>query len=122
MKVYFTLFVAVLLFAANTSFSQNHKSVLERVSLAKAGDGALCVELAWKKGSENTSYYLVERSVDGKEFKQVGLVFTSEDPQFSDYKFRDKNYTISGNAPYYRIVLVNEQKEMAYLPARQLQP
>ena len=122
MKALFTLFIAFFIISGNVAFSQEQKSVLERVAMAKAGDGSACVELAWKKGSENTSYYLVERSADGRDFKQVALVFTSEDMQFTDYKFRDKTFNASGNAPYSRIVLVNDQKELTYLPTKRVEP
>jgi hypothetical protein len=112
-------FFAALFLLATTSFAQERKTVFEDISLAKSGDGASCMNLAWKKGGENTAYYLVQRSSDGVEFKTVALVFTSEDSSFCDYGYRDKAFASGGgNEVYYRIAIVNEQKELAFLPVK----
>jgi hypothetical protein len=120
MKTFTFLSVAAFVLFSTRSFSQDQTSVFESASLTKAGDGSPCVQLKWKKGSENTAYYLVERSSGGKEFMQVALVFTSEDSTFSAYKYRDKNFAGLGNTIFYRIVIVNEQKELIYLPVRKV--
>lgn len=120
MKTIYTFFVAAFLLIASASFAQSQKSVFERASMATSRDGSPCVELAWKKGSENTAYYLVERSADGAEFKPVGLVFTSEDEQFTDYKFRDKSFAAAGTAAYYRISIVSNEKELTSLPVKKV--
>jgi hypothetical protein len=118
MKTIATFFVAAFALLSITSFSQEQKSVFENANLARSGDGLPCVQLNWKKGTENTNFYLVERSTDGKEFKQIAVVFTSEDPGFTDFQYRDKGYTASGNTVYYRIAIVNDQKEISYLPMK----
>lgn len=118
MKTLLSFFTAAFLLFATTTYAQQQASVFEKAVLAKAGDGLPCVQLNWKKGTENTAYYLVERSADGKNFKQIALVFTSENPAFCNYKFRDKGYTESGNNVYYRIAIVNDQKELQYLPVK----
>ena len=113
-------FVAAFLLIASTATAQDQKSTFENASLTKAADGAACVQLNWKKGAENTAYYLVERSNDGKEFKQVALVFTSEDANFVNYKFRDKGFASANGAAYYRICIVNDHNEITYLPAKKV--
>jgi hypothetical protein len=118
MKTLYSFFVAAFVLFTSTVSAQSQKSVFEGASLTKAGDGAACVQLNWKKGSENTAYYLVERSANGVDFKQIALVFTSEDAQFSDYKFRDKGFAAAGNNAYYRIAIVSDQKELTYLPVQ----
>lgn len=116
------LFLFVLsLLAATSVTAQDRKTALETIAVAKAGDGTPCTQLTWKQGTENIAYYLVERSHDGKEFKQIALVFISEDPSFTDYKFRDKGYTAANEAVYYRIGLVNDRKELSYLPVRRME-
>ena len=119
MKTVVSFFTAAFLLLSATAFSQN--TLFENAVLAKAGDGLLCVQLNWKKGGENTAYYLVERSSNGVDFKQIALVFTAEDGQFSAYKFRDKNFAQAGSAAYYRIGLVNDKKELTYLPVRKVE-
>ena len=74
--------------------------------------------LNWKKGTENTAYYLVERSADGKAIKTVAVVFTAEDPEFCNYAFRDQAEASAKADIYYRIGLVNGQKEVTYLSVR----
>jgi len=120
MKTLVSFFFAAFLLVASTSYAQSQPSVFENAGMAKTADGAACVKLAWKKGSENTAYYLVERSVDGKEFKQIALVFTAEDTNFSDYKFNDKAFAAAGNAAYYRVTIVNDKKELTYLPVKKV--
>lgn len=120
MKTLVAFFVSAFVLLATASYSQVQKSVFENASLAKTTAGLPCVQLNWKKGSENTAYYLVERSADGKEFKQIALVFTGEDNGLVDYKFRDNGYASAGSAAYYRIAIVNDRHEATYLPVRKV--
>ena len=120
MKTLYSLFVAAFVLFTSASFAQNQTTIFEGAYLTKGGDGAAFVQLTWKKGTENTAYYLVERSTNGVDFKQVALVFTSEDIQFSDYKFRDRGFAAAGNMVYYRIAIVGEQKELTYLPTQKI--
>lgn len=121
MKTLVPFCLALCLLFAGTAFSQEQRTVFAKTSVTKAGDGAACAELAWKKGAEKTAYYLVERSTDGKTFKQIALVFTGEDNAVVDYKFRDKAYASGGNAVYYRVGMVAENKELTYLPVQKLE-
>lgn len=120
MKTLVAFFVSAFVLLTTVSYSQEQKSVFENAALTTAADGSPCVQLNWKKGSENTAYYLVERSADGKEFKQIALVFTAEDNQLVDYKFRDKGYASAGSAAYYRITIVNDRREATYLAVRKV--
>lgn len=113
-------FVATFLLIASTAIAQDQKSIFENVVITKAADGTATVQLNWKKGAENTAYYLIERSNDGKEFKQVALAFTSEDANLVNYKFRDKGVASATGAAYYRICIVNDQKEITYLPVKKV--
>lgn len=119
MKTFVSFFTAAFLLLSGTAFSQS--SFFETASLAKAGDGLPCVQLNWKKGGENTAYYLVERSSNGVDFKQIALVFTAEDEQFSAYKFRDKNFAQAGSTAYYRIAVVSDKRELTYLPVQKVE-
>jgi hypothetical protein len=98
--------------------AQEKKSSFENISVVNTKSG-VATELSWKKGSESVSYFMIERSTDGRTFRQCGLVFPSEDPSFTDYKFRDK--VSPGSAGFtYRVGLVTPEKVIIYLPARQL--
>lgn len=115
-------FLSVLFLLTTTSlFAQDRKTAFENASFVKSSEGASYMNISWKKGTENTAYYLVQRSNDGKEFKTIALVFTSEESNFCDYKFKDKLVASEENsAMYYRIAIVNEQKEMTYLPVKKV--
>lgn len=100
------------LFASIHSFSQFHNASL--VQGAKS-----YVQIDWSLDNNNLSHFIIERSLDGKNFKQCALVFASEDASFSDYKFRDKEITDAAIV-YYRIASVNSQKEISYFPVRKV--
>jgi hypothetical protein len=120
MKTFTSFLVAAFVLMATVSMAQDRKTVFETASLTASADGRTAVMLNWKQGEESTAYYLVERSTDGKEFKQIAMVFTWEDAQNNAYKFRDRGFTTSGVSLYYRIGVVNEQKEVNYLPVKKV--
>ena len=120
MKTPILSLLAAFLLLSLSAFSQDQKTVFENASLIKTSNGTPCVALSWKKGTENTAYYLVERSVDGNEFKQIALVFTGENPEFTSYQYKDKSITSASGTVYYRIILVNDQKVITPLPTKKV--
>lgn len=104
--------------ASLTATAQEPRTAYDALKVVNTANG-LAAQLTWKKGAENVAYFIVERSTDGIDFKQCAIVFTSEDPAFVDYKFRDKIGTLSQGLVY-RIALVSEQKRITYLPAKTL--
>ncbi len=108
---------ALLLFST-FSFAQESKTSLNNITVVSTSAG-MAAQLTWKKGSENVAFYVVERSYDGIDFKQCAIVFLSDNPDFTEYKFRDKIASHS-NGFLYRIGIVNEQKRVSYLPIRKL--
>lgn len=72
-------------------------------------EGTNKVNLAWITSTEkNVSHYVVERSFDGKEFSQAGIVFSFGNTQDKmTYKFTDKVSSATGSVVYYRIRTVN---------------
>ena len=113
------LLLAALLLTSSTLVAQESKTTFHDVRSGKAGDGLPCMELSWEKGQENTSYYLVERSADGAAFKTIALVFTAEDPGFRKFSYKDKSFGSTGGLTVYsRIAMVNDQKELTYLPVK----
>ncbi|MDQ6608735.1 MAG: hypothetical protein M3Y85_02820 [Bacteroidota bacterium] len=108
----------VLLLSVHVSFAQEQKTSFEKISFVTTAAG-MSVELDWKKGDEDISYFIVERSTDGIDFKQCGIVFLSEDPDFVEYKFRDK-ISLLTNGLVYRVGLVNTQNRLSYLPIKRI--
>lgn len=101
-----------------TASSQEKQTAYDGLKIVTTASGP-AAQLSWKKGGENVAYFIVERSANGADFKQCAIVFTSEDPAFTDYKFRDK----ISNAPQglvYRLALVSDQKSVSYLPSKAL--
>ena len=98
--------------------AQEKHSTSSYISVVNTAAGK-ATELSWRKGEENIAYFIVERSIDGSSFKNCGIVFLSEDPFFTQYKFRDK--INSESAQYtYRIGVVSQQKEVKFLPVIQI--
>lgn len=116
MKTY--LFGVALTFICLFASAQEQKSSFDDISVVTTSAG-MAAQLSWKKGTENVSYFIVERSTDGIDFKQCGVVFLSEDPDFSEYKFRER-ISASSSGLIYRIGVVNAQKRVYYLPSKKL--
>lgn len=116
MKTFF-LCVALTVICFSAS-AQKQKTSFDGIAVVNTSAG-MAAQLSWKKGSENISYFIVERSTDGIEFKQCGIVFLSEDPEFNEYKFRDR-ISASSHGLVYRIGVVTDQKRVYYLPSKKL--
>jgi hypothetical protein len=72
-------------------------------------EGTNKVNLAWVTSTEkNVSHYVVERSFDGKEFSQAGIVFSFGNTlDKMTYTFTDKVSNATGSVVYYRIRTIN---------------
>ena len=113
----FTIGLALTLFCLG-SFAQEEKTSFSNIAVVTTSAG-LAAQLSWKKGSENISYFIIERSTDGVDYKQCGIVFLSEDPKFNEYKFRDR---IGNNTTglLYRVGIVTDQKRLYYLAPQKI--
>ena len=71
------------------------------------------VTLQWKIAENETAdYFEVQRSIDGNEFKTVGIVFTSEKRGIEDYMFYE---TINAfDKVMYRLKINNKQERVLY--------
>lgn len=118
MKTTISTIIACIFFLTSAS-AQEQSTIFEKASLVSS-DKASYVLLNWKQGQENTSYYLVERSSNGVDFKQAAMVFTSEMPDFKNYKFKDSDISSANGAIYYRISIVNDKKEITRLPIKKV--
>ena len=103
---------------ALTSSAQSSRTAYEGLTVVSTANG-MAAQLTWKKGDENVAYFIVERSTDGIDFKQCGIVFLSDDPEFVNYKFKEKVANLSQGLVY-RLAIVSEQKRVTYLPAKTL--
>ena len=112
------LLCLALCLSAQFIAAQEHRTSFQNIAVVTTSAG-MAAQLSWKKGKEDVAYFIVERSIDGIDFTQCGVVFLSEDPEFKEYKFRDR---ISNNTHglTYRIGIVTSQKRVYYLPAKKL--
>lgn len=80
------------------------------------------VVLNWSIDTDdNFSHYVVERSNDGKNFTDIGIVFTSglvTPGEISHYKYKDMNVSSSNGIVYYRLRWEEKNKETYYSPVR----
>jgi hypothetical protein len=69
------------------------------------------IKLSWQTAAENNSnYFLVERSSDGKTFETIGMVKATGNPQAqTGYSFYDKDYF--NNVLYYQLKSNENGKE-----------
>jgi hypothetical protein len=116
MKTYL-LFLALTIFTLSAS-AQDQKTSFNGIGVVNTSAG-MAAQLSWKKGAEDIAYFSVERSADDIDFTQCGIVFLSEDPAFSDYKFRDRIGN-SSQGWVYRIGIVTPEKRLFSLPTKKL--
>jgi hypothetical protein len=72
------------------------------------------IVLSWQvTDNESADQFLVEKSMDGKNFTTVALVFSSEKTDKENYQFYEK----PGNGKYlYRVLLINKNKKSVHSP------
>ena len=78
------------------------------------------VKLNWASAQENQfSHFVVERSNDGKNFTEMGLVFSTESMQArKEYTFTDANVSSKANMIYYRLKMVDIDQQTSYSSVR----
>jgi hypothetical protein len=78
------------------------------------------VELTWSTSMEkNVSHFVIERSTNGTDYSDVGMLFTNGDSEIQrDYKFNDDVKQISKGVIYYRLKIVDLDARFEYSPVR----
>lgn len=113
-----TLFFGFAFLVCLSVTAQEQKTIFRHPSVVSTAFGKTA-QLSWVKGDEDVAYFVVERSTDGVDFKQCAIVWLSEDPAYTEYRFRDKlAENISGLL--YRIGIVDANKRITYLPVRKV--
>lgn len=79
------------------------------------------VELKWATSQEKDfSHFIVQRSTDGKQFSDAGLIFTGgESDSRKDYSFNDVNLP-SAKTVYYRLEMHDKDGEVNYSSIRMI--
>jgi hypothetical protein len=80
------------------------------------------VELKWATASEkNVSHFVVERSTDGRNYTEAGMVFAAGNSSENiTYNFTDNNATSYGNILYYRVRSVDADGTLDYTAVRMI--
>ncbi len=73
-------------------------------------------QLAWKTTNEvNTSYFNMQRSIDGVQFITVGKVTAkSNGASQTDYGFADDISTLANGTVYYRLQMIDKDGKISY--------
>ena len=67
----------------------------------------------------NTTFYVIERSVNGQPFKEIAQIFTSPDSTAKfEYQYFDKLTPDVRGAIYYRLKIVDHNDQPVYTPAQ----
>jgi hypothetical protein len=70
------------------------------------------VNLNWTGHEENFSHYVVQRSINGKEFSDLAVVFAKDiSGSTSKYAYKDENVNSSTGSLYYRLLMVDKTSE-----------
>lgn len=73
------------------------------------------VTLSWKTASEKAfSHFVIERSVDGKSYSDIALVFGNGGTQENAYSYKDKSVAMPAGVAYYRLRMVDEDRTFSY--------
>lgn len=78
------------------------------------------VQLDWTTSMEkNVSHFVVQRSVDGSEYTDIGMIFTDGDSDAGrNYQFADNVKNFSKQTLYYRLKMVDLDAKFEYSPVR----
>jgi len=78
------------------------------------------VDLKWQTSSEiNVSHFIVERSTDGTNFSEAGMVFAfGNTTTKSDYAYSDNISALQGGIVYYRLCSVDVDGKTSYSQIR----
>lgn len=69
-------------------------------------------QLTWSvNNNEMTGQLELERSVNGKEFKTIAIIFTTEETGTAEYAYRDKEVTAN---TIYRIRIIHKNGQTGY--------
>jgi hypothetical protein len=77
------------------------------------------VRLIWQvSGNESLSYYIIQRSDDGKNFINLGEITSSG----NSYIYTDQTGSLLGKKTYYRIAAVDRQGKILFSPVQSVRP
>jgi hypothetical protein len=73
------------------------------------------VALNWSVMEKDFSHYILQRSEDGKVYRDAGMIFSRNNGAgYGEYQYKDKNLSSSTNTIYYRLVMVDKTGEGTY--------
>jgi hypothetical protein len=68
---------------------------------------------------KNVSHFAIERSVNGSDYSDIGMIFTNGDSDIErDYSFSDDVKNMSKKVVYYRLKMVDLDGRFEYSPVR----
>jgi hypothetical protein len=113
------LIVVVIVACAITfnSQAQGLPVLLKSFTAWKADEG---IVLNWTSSMEkNVSHYAIERSVNGSDYTDIGIIFTENDSHSGrDYRFCDALKNVQAQVLYYRLRMVDMEQHDEYSPIR----
>ena len=137
MKRTLAIWMIISMIAAAPAKAQNYLAYLDKKTTQRAvAPGAVSPlsdftvvitqnkpHLYWQTGeSADYSYFEVQRSEDGQNFKTIAIFFAKEDAKPHElYNYRDASANANGKPMLYRLRIVNSKREDAYTEARKVQ-
>jgi hypothetical protein len=109
--------------ARNNSYA--HKLATEKNMEVLESSLSVCLDnrkavINWTSYQDiNTTFYVIERSVNGQPFTEIAQIFTSPDSTAKfDYQYFDKLTPDIRGAIYYRLKIVDQNEQPVYTPAQ----
>lgn len=69
------------------------------------------VNLVWTADEENVSHYVVQQSIDGRNFSDIAIVFANNNSSASTYRYKDANPSSATGSLFYRLLTLDKGKE-----------
>jgi hypothetical protein len=106
-KIHFTLF-ALILAVGGAAQTINIKGDGDYLSaFLNTND----VNLTWATNEKNISHYIIQRSMDGKSYSDIAVVFANDVPGACTYKYKDVKVSSYAVSVFYRLKAVGKNKE-----------
>ncbi|HRE51309.1 MAG TPA: hypothetical protein PK339_07810 [Flavitalea sp.] len=82
------------------------------------------IELGWTAaGDGETSHFILERSLDGKAFREAALVFTAEDKDMRQYAYTDRIPALAAEEQLsYQLKIVDRKGNYVYSDSITIEP
>jgi len=100
-------FASTIIFSSSNAFASNIPAATNSVENFSINISNNKVCLNWTSGQSNLNYFVIEKSLDGKNYKDAAIVFANTGASEKQALFSDKVAEKSHKTIYYRLRIVD---------------